>query len=256
MAEDKKYGTIAWLKPGALDRESLDVFAMTPLDVKLAVFTNTAAVSMMENPNFDISSFDRNQRPGVLETVQGMKDYAHPAYISVTGDLIQSAMGPAWGQALVADIERISGAKGVTAMTAVTDCLDWIGTRKVAVATPFRKSQNDYMHKYLTEAGYTVTSIDGFDTHSMRDVKALPKDAALTLGKRVFDEDRSAGALLIGCPVWDPSPYINDLEQYTGVPVMTVLNVMIWAGLHAIGHPGGVKGYGRILEDPINPPKG
>ena len=85
MAEDKKYGTIAWLKPGALDRESLDVFAMTPLDVKLAVFTNTAAVSMMENPNFDISSFDRNQRPGVLETVQGMKDYAHPAYISVTG---------------------------------------------------------------------------------------------------------------------------------------------------------------------------
>jgi hypothetical protein len=31
-----------------------------------------------------------------------------------------------------------------------------------------------------------------------------------------------------------------------------VLNVMIWAGLHAIGHPGGVKGYGRILENAQN----
>ena len=58
---------------------------------------------------------------------------------------------------MVADIERITGAKGATAMTAVTDCLDWIGTKRVAVATPFRKSQNDYMEKYLTEAGYTVT---------------------------------------------------------------------------------------------------
>ena len=63
-AQGSKYGTIAWLKPGALDRESLDVFAMTPPDVKLAVFTNTAATSMMENPNFDISSFDREKRPG------------------------------------------------------------------------------------------------------------------------------------------------------------------------------------------------
>jgi maleate cis-trans isomerase len=248
-SQPSKYGTIAWLKPGALDRESLDVFAMTPPDVKLAVFTNTAATSMMENPNFDISSFDRERRPGILDNVQGMVDYAHPAFISVTGDLIQSAMGPAWNKALVADIERISGGKGATAMTAVTDCLDWIGTKKVAIATPFRKSQNDYMWKYLSEAGYTVTCIDGFDTHSIRDVKALPKDAPLTLGKRVFDADKSAKALLIGCPVWDPAPYIEELEQHTGVPVMTVLNVMIWAGLHAIGHPGGVKGYGRILEN-------
>jgi maleate cis-trans isomerase len=247
--QPSKYGTIARLKPGALDRESLDVFAMTPQDVKLAVFTNTAATSMMENPNFDISSFDRERRPGILDNVQGMVDYAHPAFISVTGDLIQSAMGPAWNTALVRDIERISGGKGSTAMTAVTDCLDWIGTKKVAIATPFRKSQNDYMWKYLQEAGYTVTCIDGFDTHSIRDVKALPKDASLTLGKRVFDADKSAGALLIGCPVWDPAPYIDELEQHTGVPVMTVLNVMIWAGLHAIGHPGGVKGYGRILEN-------
>jgi maleate cis-trans isomerase len=255
MAESQKYGTLAWLKPGALDRESLDVFRMTPPDVKLAVFTNTAATSMMENPNFDISSFDAEKRPGILENVQGIVDYAHPAYISVTGDLIQSAMGSAWNQSLVADIERISGAKGATAMSAVTDCLDWIGTKRVAVATPFRKSQNDYMEKYLTDAGYTVTNMGGFDTHSIREVKSLPKDSPLSLGKEVFDADRSAGALLIGCPVWDPAPHIEELEQYTGVPVITVLNVMIWAGLQAIGHPGGVKRFGSILEDAQHPRK-
>ena len=207
--DGKKYGTIAWLKPGALDRE---------------------------------------KRPLILSTVQGMVDYAHPAFIAVTGDLIQSAMGPAWGRALVQDIERISGAKGGTAMTDVTDCLDWLGAKKLAIATPFRDQQNEYISSYMAEAGYDVTCIQGYPTHSIREVKALPKDAPLTLGKAVFDADRSAQALLIQCPVWDPAPYIEPLEQYTGVPVMTVLNVMIWGGLHAIGHPGGVKGYGRILE--------
>jgi maleate cis-trans isomerase len=243
-----KYGTIAWLKPGALDRESIDVFKMTPEDVKLAVFTNTAATAMMENPDFDKGEFDRLQRPKILDTVKGIVDYAHPAFISVTGDLIQSAMGPAWGKALVRDIEEISGAKGGTAMTDVSDCLDWLGAKRVAIATPFRDQQNEYISKYMADAGYDVSCIAGFPTHSIREVKALAKDAPLTLSKTVFDADRSAQALLIQCPVWDPAPYIDELEQYTGVPVMTVLNVMVWAGLHAIGHPGGVKGYGRILE--------
>jgi maleate cis-trans isomerase len=242
------YGTIAWLKPGALDRESIDVFKMTPEDVKLSVFTSTAATAMMESESFDREAFNREQRPGILKIVEGIVAYAHPAFISVTGDLIQSAMGPVWGKALKADIERISGAKGGTAMTDVTDCLDWLGAKKVAIATPFRDQQNDYIQDYMSKAGYEVTSIQGFPTHSIREVKALAKDAPLTLSKSVFDGDRSAQALLIGCPVWDPAPYIDELEQYTGVPVMTVLNVMIWAGLHAIGHPGGVKGYGRILE--------
>lgn len=255
MAEEKKYGSLAWLKPGAVDRETQGVFDMVPKDVKLFVYTNTAATSMMENPNFDISSFDREKRPGILENVEGMVAYSHPAFVSVTGDLIQSAMGPAWGKSLVDDIERITGAKGATAMTAVTDCLDWIGTTRVAVATPFRKSQNDYMEKYLTEAGYTVTAIDGYDTHSLKDVRSLPHDAALTLAKHVWDRNPTADAMLIGCPVWEPAPFISAIEEYTGVPVMTVLNVMVWAGLNAIGHPGGVRGYGRILEDPINPPK-
>ena len=58
---------LAWLKPGAVDRETQGVFDMVPRDVKLYVYTNTAATSMMENPNFDISSFDREKRPGILE---------------------------------------------------------------------------------------------------------------------------------------------------------------------------------------------
>ena len=70
MAEEKHYGSLAWLKPGAVDRETQGVFDMTPADVKLFVYTNTAATSMMENPNFDISSFDREKRPGILSNVE------------------------------------------------------------------------------------------------------------------------------------------------------------------------------------------
>ena len=39
-----------------------------------------------------------------------------------------------------------------------------------------------------------------------------------------------------------------ELEEATGVPVLTILNTVIWRGLHELRHPGGVQGYGRLLE--------
>src|SRR5688500_13955670 len=108
-------GTIAWLKPGAVDRESLDIFAMTPPDVRLAAFTSTQATNMTER-EFDADAYDRNQRPEILETVRGIAAYAHPAYIAVTGDLIQSTMGVPWNRSLVDDIEAETGSAAATAM--------------------------------------------------------------------------------------------------------------------------------------------
>src|SRR5687768_17769695 len=97
-------GTIAWLKPGAVDRESLEIFEMTPPDVRLAAFTSTQATNMTER-EFDAEAYDRRHRPEIIEAVRGMAAYAHPAFIAVTGDLIQSTMGLPWNRSLVKDIE-------------------------------------------------------------------------------------------------------------------------------------------------------
>jgi hypothetical protein len=56
------YGSIAWLKPGALDSDSMDVFAMMPKDVRLQVFALPLSTAMMEAEAFDGSGFDAVQR--------------------------------------------------------------------------------------------------------------------------------------------------------------------------------------------------
>jgi maleate cis-trans isomerase len=249
MASDGgNHGSIAWLKPGALDRDSMDVFAMTPTDVRLQVFALPLSTAMMEAETFDGSGFDAVQRPQILDVVRGIAEYAHPSFTSVTGDLIQSAMGPTWDRQLRADIAAITGTRAATAMTAITDCLDWLGVKRLAVATPFRDQQNAHVLKYLTDAGYKVTAIGGYPTHGLAQVRALPHDAPLTLGKKVFAQDTSAGALLVACPLWAVGEHTAALEDATGVPVLSILNTMLWAGLNSMGHPGGVAGYGRILE--------
>ena len=241
-------GAIAWLKPGALDRNSMDVFAMTPPDVRLQVFALPMSTAMMEAETFDGSGFDVQQRPQLLDVVRGITEYAHPDFTSVTGDLIQSAMGPTWDRKLQADIAAITGTRAATAMTAVTDCLDWLGVKRLAVGTPFRDQQNAHVHKYLTDAGYEVTAIGGYPTHGLAQVRALPHDAPLVKGKEVFAEDTSAKAILLACPLWAVGEYTEALEDATGVPVLTIANTMLWAGLNSMGHPGGVQGYGSLLR--------
>lgn len=255
-SDGRTHGPIAWLKPGALDQDSMDVFAMTPKDVRLQVFAIPLSTAMMEADVFDGSGFNAVQRPQVLEVARGITEYGHPAFLSVTGDLIQSAMGPAWDRELRDDIAAITGTSAATAMTAVTDCLDWLGVKRVAVATPFRDQQNAHVRTYLTDAGYEVTAVGGYPTHGLAQVRALPHDAPLAKGKEVFADDTSAKALLVACPLWAVGEYTAALEDATGVPVLSILNTMLWAGLHSMGHPGGVQGYGSLLEDAQNPPHG
>jgi maleate cis-trans isomerase len=242
-------GSIAWLRPGALDRNSIDVFAMTPRDIRLQVFALPISTAMMEAEVFDGSGFNAVQRPQILDVVRAIEVYAQPDYMSVTGDLIQSAMGLAWDRQLRADIAAVTGRAAGTSMTAITDCLDWIGARKVAVATPFRDQQNAHIRRYLEDAGYTVTAIGGYPTHGLAQVRALPHDAPFVRGRQVYEQDRSAEAILVACPLWAVGEHTAALEDAAGVPVLGILNTMIWSGLRALGHPGGVRGYGRILED-------
>lgn len=226
----------------------LDVFAMTPPDVRLSVFTSTLAVHMMEAPQFDAEAFNLQHREGILESVRGLAAYAHPDFTAVTGDLIQAAMGVRWDRALRDAIREATGTASTTAMTAVTDALTFLGARRVSVASPFRDEQNAYIRRYLKDAGFEVAAIAGYPTHSGRDVRALPPDAPLTLGREVFAADRRTQALIVLCPIWCVSPYIAPLEEACGIPVLTVLNTFLWSGLTALHHPGEVRGYGHLLE--------
>jgi maleate cis-trans isomerase len=240
--------TIGWLKPGAVDRTIQDVFAMTPADVNVSVLTSMQALDMMDTETFDAGQFEE-QRASLLSSVLKLDQYAHPDVFAVTGDLIQSAMGVPWNVVLQADLQAATSRPVVTAMTAVTDALRHLGVQRLAIASPFREDQNAYVRAYLESDGFEVTAIAGYDARSVREVKGLPFDAPLELGKQVFRADANAQAVYLPCPIWRVSPMIEPLEQACGVPVVTMLNTVIWSSLVGIGGEAGVRGFGQLLEN-------
>ena len=138
----------------------------------------------------------------------------------------------------MADIERISGGRGRHGDDR-RDRLPRPGWARSGWRWPPRsgRARTTTCSTTSTEVRPTRSpASSGFDTHSIRDVKALPEGRAADArqaGLRRGPERRRRCSWAARSGIRRRTS--TALEQYTGVPVLTVLNVMIWAGLHAIG---------------------
>ncbi|MBI4493849.1 MAG: hypothetical protein HY690_13740 [Chloroflexi bacterium] len=242
--------TIGWIKPGTVDRESQSFFRMAPPDVNLAIYGSNWSLKMLHSGSFDAEAFDA-QRERILESVRELLTYQDVDFVAVSGDLIQCAMGPRWDRELRAAIEQASGKPATTAMTAVTDALEHLGARRVAVGTPFREEHNQYIRSYLELGGFEVAAIDGYPASNPRAIRALPGDAPYRIGKRVFEAAAGAEAIYLPCPIWrGPGDAIHRLEQELDVPVLTMFSPILWRALTALEYRGRVAGFGRLFAEP------
>jgi maleate cis-trans isomerase len=165
--------TLGLVKPGTVDRITQDFWRMTPADVNLTLYGTNWSLKMLHSGQFDAAAFD-TQRDAILEAVRELLLYHDLDFIAVSGDLIQSAMGPVWDRALRESIREAAGVPATTAMTALTDALEHVGARRVAVGTPFREEQNDYVRHYLEQAGFSVTAVEGYPTRNSKEIRTLP----------------------------------------------------------------------------------
>lgn len=239
--------TLGLVKPGTVDRITQDLWRMTPADVNLTLYGTNWSLKMLHSGRFDAAAFDA-QRDAILEAVRELLLYHDLDFIAVSGDLIQSAMGPAWDRALRESIQEMAGIPATTAMTALTDALEHVGARRVAVGTPFREEQNDYIRSYLEQAGFSVTAVEGYPTSNTKEIRTLPENAAYESGKKAFLAAPGADAIYLSCPVWPSTGAMVPLEQEFGVPVISMFNPILWRGLTAIGYRQPIHGFGRLLE--------
>lgn len=239
--------TIGWVKPGTVDRVSQDFYRMTPEDVNLAIYGTNWSLKMLHPGSFDAVAFAA-QRVAILESVRELLQYHRLDYVAVSGDLIQSAMGPRWDLELRESIREVAGIPATTAMTALADALRFLGVERLAVGTPFRAEQNEYIRRYLEQAGFAVTAVDGYPTRNTLQIRALPPDAAEQIGRKVFRAAPGAQAVYLPCPIWPASRAILPLEAELGVPVLTMFNPILWKALTELGYPAPVAGHGRLLQ--------
>jgi maleate isomerase len=146
--------------------------------------------------------------------------------------------------ALLERIASLSGARPLTAATAISDALRRLGARRIALATPYPEVIASAGRAYWTAAGFAIVAHRGLE--GVSNIYEETEERAYTLGRSA--DAPEADAVLISGTGLPTAGIVERLERELGKPVITSQTATLWRGLRLLGVNDGVRGYGRLLE--------
>jgi maleate isomerase len=145
--------------------------------------------------------------------------------------------------ALLERIARLSGARPLTAATAVTEALRHLGARRIALATPYPEVIANAGRTYWTAAGFEIVAHRGLE--NVTNIYDETEERAYTLGRAADSPD--ADAVLISGTGLPTAGIVERLERDLGKPVVTSQTATLWRALHLLDVKQPLSGYGRLL---------
>lgn len=131
------------------------------------------------------------------------------------------------------------------------DGLRAVGAQRIAVAAKWEPTLMDDVKRYMTEAGFEVSSLTN-DPHTATEVVALTPEAgyeiALALGRKALNADPAADALLLAGGAWQNLPACMQLEAEFGRPVITNVTSSIWAAMRQFQLEPRRRGFGMLFD--------
>lgn len=143
--------------------------------------------------------------------------------------------------------EARPGVACTTPITATFAALDALGTRRVALLTPYRDDINHFIRGYMEERAIAVPVMGSFNEED--DLKAARIDiasirhAALDLGR-----SEAVDAVFVCCTSLRLVDAIDDIERELGKPVTSSNHAMAWHCLRLAGVDDARPECGRLFE--------
>ena len=148
-----------------------------------------------------------------------------------------------------------TGTPATAASAAVVAALRALGVERIAVATPYPDLVNERQKKFLEEYGFRVSHLEGLDLgHTQEERRAInrvPPEAVFRLARAVDRPD--AQAVFISCTAIPTIDIIAELEKELAKPVISSNTAVFWSCLRLLGIRVPVSGYGRLLEQCLDP---
>ncbi len=138
-------------------------------------------------------------------------------------------------------------AQPTSLITGVINALNVLGSKKIAVATPYLDEINQMEAEYLEQAGFDVTNIQGMNLEHDSDMVRVSPDYLIDFALEV--DDKEADTLFISCGALRTLDVIDKIEQTAGKPVICSNQAMIWDTLRRAGIHDSITGYGQLLKD-------
>lgn len=133
----------------------------------------------------------------------------------------------------IARIERACGIPGLTTSTAVLEGLEKLGTKKLALLTPYPEATNQAEKKFLEDNGFEVTNVVGMDMSQFKE-KGQKFEAASEsfLYRHSMNMDlKGADTFFLSCMGLTTMEIIDALETAMGIPVITSHQATLWGAL-------------------------
>jgi maleate isomerase len=138
------------------------------------------------------------------------------------------------------------GVPFTTPITAAVAAFRRLGTRRIAVLTPYVDEVNEAIAGFLTAAGLEVVEFGSFHLRTEQEIASVPPEAIVEAGRSI--PGPGAEALFISCTGLQGHAAIARLEALTGKPVVTSNQAQVWEALSLLDYGRPVHGYGRLLE--------
>lgn len=193
-------------------------------------------------------------RNGSREELLAMADGLEPA-ASLLADLRPDLImfhctagsligGHGYDQRLVSRIKQSTGIPAGTTATAIATAVVAIGSRRIALVTPYPPSVNDAEIAFLAAGGFDVVSNLGLaldsDTYAAVTPEAWYRHVQGQLG---HGED----CVFLSCANIRAVEVIQRIEDDFGLPVISSDQAALWWALRRLGITDAVPGYGRLL---------
>jgi maleate isomerase len=145
--------------------------------------------------------------------------------------------------ALLAQLQEASGVRIVTAFGAVSQALQRLDVKRLALGAPYSPEVTLQGKAHLEAHGFEVVSFANLpDVTNIYDETA---ERAYRLARTV-DRDTAQAVFLTGTGM-PTLPVLEALEQDLGKPVISSASAMMWHALRSAGVRQPIPGYGRLL---------
>lgn len=143
--------------------------------------------------------------------------------------------------------EERSGIPTTAPLAAAVAGLHALGTRRVALLTPYVDRINRMMRGYMEERGLSVPVMGSFNHENDNEVARIDaasvRAAVLELGSHP-----SVEAVFVSCTSLRVVEQIEGLEAALGKPVTSSNHALAWHALRLAGYAEPATGFGRLLR--------
>jgi maleate isomerase len=144
--------------------------------------------------------------------------------------------------------ERVQSASGIRCFTtadAILEGLKRLNAKTVSLLTPYIDAIHEREAAFLEANGFAVKGSANLGINTNGEMASLSPGTILDWAAR--NVDAGADACLISCTAIKSAPAIAQLEEISGLPVLTSNQSMAWHLLRSSGIDDRINGYGRLF---------